>query len=176
MSHFGYNVPLFREPEVIEHYSRRFVAKRLKYYRTVKKVKTIKSSPAIGALVGCYAGNTSTPQYSAPPASEFTDPNKNTAPYLNAAVASLVMRTFPWDPTVKVRDNITRNTQELMNGIQAFQSWYKAAFPPGDNSLKKWNRVLDHLRANPYQYSVANFKWEQYAEVEKVILNAYKPR
>lgn len=176
MSHFGYSVPLFREPEIVQYYSHRFVAKRLKYYRTVKPVKTAKSAPVIGGLIGSYIGNTSTPQYSAPPASEFTDANRKTAPYLNAAVAGLVMRTFPWDPKVKVRDNITRNTQELMSGLQAFQSWYKAAFKPDDNSLRKWNSVLDHLRANPFQYSVPNFKWEQYAEIEKVIINAYKPR
>ena len=171
-NYFGYNSSLFAPSSVIRFYNNTYVAKRLKYYRNVRKTAIPKNTTGVSYYIGI--GNTQSPTIITPPASEYKDPNKIKAAYLNANVARLLLNTYPWDTKIKVRDNLITFVREPMTGQQAFQNWYRASKLDKDQSLSKWQKVLEHLRSNPELYAKDFFTWEEFAILEKVITDAYK--
>lgn len=171
-NYFGYDSSLFEVPGVVRFYKNTYVAKRLRYYRAVRKVKIPKNNTTVSYYIG--VGNTQSPQIMTPPASEYKDPNKPAAAYLNAHAAHLILNNYPWDPKSIIRDNLVTMTREFMTGRQAFQSWYQASKLDKDQSLSKWLKVLEHLRSSPFLYAKEFFTWEEFAIVEKVITDAYK--
>lgn len=170
-NYFGYNSELFDNPLVITFYKKKYVAKRLRYYRVSPKKPIPKNTFGATYLVG--PGNTQSPKITTPPASEYLKSTKAKTAYLNAEVGRLVMQNYPWDTQLKLRFNYSKNIHELMTGFHGFQSWYSASGLNKQTGLDKWIKVLEHLRSNPFLYARTFFTWEEFAIVEKVITDAY---